>query len=119
MRLPLAEDRVSAHAQHNVDEALRQLTAAGITAVGCAANVGSRADLKKLVELALAAHGGVDVLVSNAAVNPAAGLILDMPDSAIDKILDINVKSAILLTKEVRPHLQKVHSRPLPWPYLP
>jgi dehydrogenase/reductase SDR family protein 4 len=53
-------------------------------------------------------YGAVDVLVSNAAVNPAAGLILDMPDSAIEKILDVNVKSAILLTKEARPHMSKV-----------
>ena len=95
-------------AQPNVDEALRQLRAAGIKAVGCAANVGSKADLKRLVELAVATYGAVDALVSNAAVNPSAGLILDMPDSAIDKILDVNVKSAILLVKEARPHMRKV-----------
>ncbi len=71
--------------------------------------MGNKADLKKLVDLAVNSFGKVDILVSNAAVNPAAGLILDMPDSAIDKILDVNVKSAILLSKEVRPHLQKVH----------
>ena len=95
--------------QKNVDEALRELREAGIEAVGCAANVGSKSDLKKLVDLAVEAYGTVDVLVSNAAVNPAAGLILDMPDSAIEKILDVNIKSAILLAKEVRPHLRKVN----------
>lgn len=94
--------------QPNVDEALRQLRAAGIKAVGCAANVGNKADLKRLVELAADTYGSVDALVSNAAVNPSAGLILDMPDSAIDKILDVNVKSAILLVREARPHLRKV-----------
>ena len=35
-------------------------------------------------------------------------VILDMPDSAIDKILDVNVKSAIALVREARPHLRKV-----------
>lgn len=94
--------------QPNVDEALGQLREAGIKAVGCAANVGNKADLKRLVNLAVDTYGSVDVLVSNAAVNPSAGLILDMPDSAIDKILDVNVKSAILLVREVRPHLRKV-----------
>lgn len=94
--------------QNNVDEALQQLRSAGIEAVGCAANVGNKADLKRLVDLAMATYGRIDVLVSNAAVNPAAGLILDMPDSAIEKILDVNVKSAILLSREVRPHLKKV-----------
>lgn len=91
-----------------MDSALKDLTAAGIEAVGCTANVGAKADLKKLVDLAVDTFGTVDVLVSNAAVNPAAGLILDMPDSAIEKILDVNVKSAILLAREVRPHLKKV-----------
>lgn len=93
-----------------MDSALEELRAAGIEAVGCTANVGAKADLKKLVDLAVSTFGKVDVLVSNAAVNPAAGLILDMPDSAIEKILDVNVKSAILLAKEARPHLHKVHT---------
>ena len=50
----------------------------------------------------------IDVLVSNAAVNPAAGPILQMADSAVDKILDINVKSAVLLARAVAPHMPKV-----------
>ena len=94
--------------QVNVDEAIRSLQASGIEVVGCAANVGRKEDLQKLVRLAKETYGAVDILVSNAAVNPAAGLILDMPDSAIEKILDVNVKSAILLTKEARPHMSKV-----------
>jgi dehydrogenase/reductase SDR family protein 4 len=99
-----------------VDEALAQLRGAGIEAVGCAANVGSKPDLARLVALAAASWGGVDVLVSNAAVNPAAGLILDMPDTAIDKILDVNVKSAILLARETRPHLRKACAAPASTP---
>ena len=93
-----------------MDEAIRLLQDRGIEVVGCAANVGKKEDLQRLVKLAMDTYGTVDVLVSNAAVNPAAGLILDMPDSAIEKILDVNVKSAILLTKEARPHMSKVSS---------
>ena len=93
-----------------MDEAVRQLQASGIQAVGCTANVGKKEDLQRLVRLARDSYGRVDVLVSNAAVNPAAGLILDMPDTAIEKILDVNIKSAILLTKEARPHLSKVEA---------
>ena len=95
-----------------MDEAIRSLQARGIEIVGCAANVGKKEDLQRLVKLAKDTYGTVDVLVSNAAVNPAAGLILDMPDSAIEKILDVNIKSAILLTKEARPHMSKVCSQP-------
>ena len=94
--------------QVNVDAAVKQLRDAGVAAVGCVAHVGSRDDLKKFVQSAVSIHGRIDILVSNAAVNPAAGLILDMPDAAIDKILDINVKSAIWLAKEAKPYMSKV-----------
>lgn len=97
-------------AQANVDEALRDLHSRGVEAVGCAAHVGSLPDLQRLAHLARDTYGRVDVLVSNAAVNPAAGLILDMPDSAIDKILDINIKAAITLTREVRPLMPEVRN---------
>lgn len=43
------------------------------------------------------AFGRIDCLVSNAAVSPAAAPISETPGHAIDKILDINVKSAALL----------------------
>lgn len=98
----------SVNPQGNVTEALQQLKAEGIEAVGTAAHVGSKADVQKLVKLAIDTFGKIDIVVSNAAVNPSAGLILDMPDSAIQKILEINVFSPILLLKEVRPYLQKV-----------
>jgi len=41
--------------------------------------------------------GRIDCLVSNAAVSPAAAPISETPGHAIDKILDINIKSAVLL----------------------
>ncbi len=102
-----------------MDEAIRLLQDRGIEVVGCAANVGKKEDLQRLVKLAKDTYGTVDVLVSNAAVNPAAGLILDMPDSAIEKILDVNVKSAILLTKEARPHMSKVSRHAACFPQCP
>ena len=97
-----------------MDEALRDLHARGVEAVGCAAHVGSLPDLQRLAGLARDTYGRVDVLVSNAAVNPSAGLILDMPDSAIDKILEINVKAAITLTREVRPLMHEVRTHNSP-----
>ena len=39
------------------------------------------------------------VAVSNAAVNPYFGPILDCPESTWDKIFEINVKTAFLLFK--------------------
>ena len=37
-------------------------------------------------------------------------MILDQPEAVIDKIMAVNVKSAILLAQKARPHFAKVHS---------
>lgn len=44
-------------------------------------------------------YGKIDVFVSNAAVNPGVGPMLDMAESQLDKILEINVKVSILLVR--------------------
>lgn len=44
-------------------------------------------------------YGRIDILVSNAAVNPGVGPILNTPEDQIEKILDINIKAAIFLAK--------------------
>jgi dehydrogenase/reductase SDR family protein 4 len=42
-----------------------------------------------------------------AQVNPAAGPLASTPPDAIDKILDINVKAALLLVQEALPHMKR------------
>jgi NAD(P)-dependent dehydrogenase (short-subunit alcohol dehydrogenase family) len=41
----------------------------------------------------------IDILVSNAAVSPVAAPISNTPPDIIDKILDINVKAAVMLVQ--------------------
>ena len=70
--------------------------------------MGKRADRKALVARAEAKWGpgtSVDIFISNAAVNPAAGSILEMSETAIAKILDVNVAAAVGLTQLFAPHL--------------
>jgi len=50
--------------------------------------------------------GGLDILVSNAAVNPTVDLVLDSTEEVWDKIFDINVKSTFLLMKDSLPLLK-------------
>ncbi|XP_057428820.1 tropinone reductase-like 3 isoform X2 [Lotus japonicus] len=52
-------------------------------------------------------YGKIDVVVSNAAVNPSLDPILKIQNSILDKLWEINVKSTILLLKDVAPYLQK------------
>lgn len=65
------------------------------------------ADVTLFTKQTLEKFGGIDIFVSNAAVNPAVGGILDTEESAWDKIFEINVKAAMLLTKDIVPHMEK------------
>jgi len=93
--------------QNNVDDTLKALKEKGIECTGCVCHVGNRQHLQKFVQLAIDTYGQIDVLVSNAAVNPASGPLLSIPESAIDKTLEINIKAAIMLVKETAPQLKR------------
>ncbi|KAM3274418.1 hypothetical protein ACQJBY_043487 [Aegilops geniculata] len=51
--------------------------------------------------------GHIDIVVSNAAANPSVDNILEMKESVLDKLWDINVKASILLLQDATPHLRK------------
>uniref|UniRef100_A0A1A8K447 Dehydrogenase/reductase (SDR family) member 4 n=1 Tax=Nothobranchius kuhntae TaxID=321403 RepID=A0A1A8K447_NOTKU len=98
---------VSSRRQANVDKAVALLQSQSIKVTGTTCNVGSGEDREKLVQMTLDKCGGIDILVSNAAVNPFFGNIMDSTEDVWDKILSVNVKSSFLMTKLVVPHMEK------------
>lgn len=98
---------VSSRRQANVDRAVTLLQSQNIQVTGTTCNVGKAEDRQKLVDLTLQTYGGVDILVSNAAVNPFFGNTMDSTEEVWDKILSVNVKASFLITKLVVPHMEK------------
>lgn len=70
--------------------------------IGVKCHVGNAEDRQNLFAEAVKQFGGVDILVSNAAVNPAQVQVLETPESSWDKIFDVNVKASFLLAKEAK-----------------
>ncbi|KAM4809110.1 dehydrogenase/reductase SDR family member 4-like isoform 1-T2 [Rhinophrynus dorsalis] len=107
----LAEDGarvlLSSRKQQNVDRAVKELREQGLDVDGTVCHVGKSEDRERLVETAVQRFGGVDILVSNAAVNPFAGSILESSEEVWDKILDVNVKATFLLVKLLVPKMQE------------
>lgn len=92
--------------QAALDGVAAQIRDAGGEALALAAHTGEQAAVHGLVEQAVAAYGGVDILVNNAATNPHFGPILTAEESQWDKIYDVNVKGYFRTVKACAPHME-------------
>ena len=76
-------------------------------AIGLASNIGYKDQLQALVDETHKRFGEIDILMSNAGVNPYFGPSADIPDSAFDKTMASNVKSNHWLAHMVLPDMVK------------
>jgi NAD(P)-dependent dehydrogenase (short-subunit alcohol dehydrogenase family) len=88
---------ISSRKQANVDRAVKELTEEGLSVSGRVCHVGVDEQRRALVQYAVERFGKIDFFVSNAAVNPTTEKIHEMSHKAVDKLVDINLKSAIFL----------------------
>ncbi|GFT22950.1 hypothetical protein NPIL_370421 [Nephila pilipes] len=98
---------ISSRKKDNVEKAVSEIRSISDKVAGIPCHVGKGEDRKLLLDFAVAKFGGIDFLVSNAAVNPVMCQILDTPEEAWDKIFDTNVKAAFLLTQAAVPLIEK------------
>ena len=87
----------------DLEAVAEQVRARGGEALAVAAHTGDGEAVLQLVQRAVDAYGGVDILVNNAATNPHFGPILTADDGQWDKILDVNVKGYFRMVKAVVP----------------
>jgi len=74
-------------------------------AVAIPANISRKEEVERLVAETRAQLGRIDVLVCNAAVNPFYGPMAELPDSAFEKILGVNIMSNHWLCQLVLPEM--------------
>jgi dehydrogenase/reductase SDR family member 4 len=98
---------VSSRKQEAVDETARELQLQGIDAIGIVAHMGDMSQVKNLVDETIKQFGNIDILVNNAAINPAFGPIIDTDNKIFDKIMDVNVKGPLELCRLVYPIMKK------------
>lgn len=111
--LRLAAEGAKVVINYRSDEAAAQDTLAAVQAAGGTALL-HRADVTKADEVAgliaaAAAFGGgtIDVLVNCAGGMVARKTLADMDEAFFDTVMDLNFKSAFLVTKAALPHLAK------------
>jgi 3-oxoacyl-[acyl-carrier protein] reductase len=98
----LAEDGaavvVSGRDHDRLQRTVRELEAHGGAARGIVADVVSREDCDRLVDAARQHFGRVDILVNNAGVTQDQ-LIVRMKDEDWDRIIEVNLRGAFLMTR--------------------
>lgn len=94
---------INSRKQDDLDKVAESIRNEGGDCIGYAANAGDTAACKELIAKVLASHGGIDILVNNAATNPIFGPVLDCEEWAFDKIMNINVKAPFELGKLAHP----------------
>ena len=76
-------------------------------AIAIPANVGDRNSVESLISEVKNKLGNIDILICNAAVNPAYGSMTDLEDSAFKKILDVNIMANHWLCQLVIPDMKR------------
>lgn len=89
-----------------VEEVAETIRRSGGEASAFACHVGDELQLEALVEHAVGLYGGIDILVNNAATNPAYGPLQTADGPLFDKIMQINLRAPFLLSNLVYPHLR-------------
>lgn len=79
----------------------------GGEAIAVPCNVSHKDQLEALVAAARDRWGQIDVLIGNAAVNPHFGSFEEIPDSAFEKTLSVNIKSNHWLAQLVAPEMKE------------
>ena len=86
--------------QEVLDQVAREI---GPSVKPVACHIGRAEQIQNLVDSTMTAFGKIDVLVNNAATNIAQELCLDVDDTKFDKMVEINLKSAFRLIRQVAP----------------
>lgn len=88
-----------------VDATRALIEAAGGQAFAMVGDVTGSADCQRFVQETVARYGRLDVLVNNVGVGLSGGRVEQLDEAVWDRVLDINLKSAVLMVKHALPHL--------------
>lgn len=84
-----------------LEEVAEEVRSLGRKALAIPAHVGKREDVENLVRKTLQEFGRIDILVNNAGANPILSTMVDLEEEALEKVLEVNLKGAFLMSQAV------------------
>ena len=91
------------------EETVGMIAAGGGTALAARADVAVRADVRRMVETALARFGTLDILANVAGIYPAA-LVVDITEEQWDRVFAVNMKGVFNCCQAVLPTMMEKRS---------
>lgn len=88
-------------------ERLEKSTLEISNAVGIAADIRKRNEVKNVVNKTIEKFGKLDILVNNAGIFPKIKLLHEIDEDDWNEVLDVNLTGQFRFTKESIPHLKK------------
>ncbi|MEP0547922.1 MAG: glucose 1-dehydrogenase [Rhodothermales bacterium] len=97
---------VSSRKQDAVDAVAESIRTDGYEASALACHMGDVEAIHAFVDRVVDERGGIDIVVNNAAANPAFGPVEDTDGDAFDKIFDVNLRGPFELCKRALPSMR-------------
>ncbi len=101
---------VSSRKLDAVNRVAESIIKKGGQAKAIACHMGDTADIARLMEETISDYGTIDIVVNNAAANPAFGPVVETDGSVFDKIMNVNVKGPFELAKKAYPFMKQKKS---------
>jgi NAD(P)-dependent dehydrogenase (short-subunit alcohol dehydrogenase family) len=96
-----ADLAVSGRKPAGLEEVAAEITARGRRCLTVSAHAREPRELDKMVEQVLKHYGRIDILVNNAATNPAMGPLTDTSIDLFDQIMETNLRGYFVVSKLV------------------
>src|SRR5712672_3492572 len=96
---------IASRKMENLEATAQEFAALPGKIVPMACHVGRKEQLENLVKETEARLGPVDILVNNSATNIGQGPALDANDEMLDKMVEVNIKSALRLVRLIVPRM--------------
>ena len=84
-----------------LDEVTNEVRGISESVLSVPTNLGKIEDIERLVGEAKREFGRIDILVNNAASNPAIGPLIDTEERTWDHVMNVNLKGCFLLSQGV------------------
>jgi short-subunit dehydrogenase len=97
---------ITGRKKEELDNAVAQLRAQGITISGFQADVSVEDDNRRMAEEAIRLYGTIDILINNAGISMRA-LFSEVDLNVVKKVMDINFYGVLYATKYCLPEIEK------------